>query len=198
MNSILIVFLKNSIPGQVKTRLSATLGNEKTIQVYNALVSHTLSTIEDLPQDKIIFFSDYNDHELRMKDPRIMRNVQEGDNLGTRLLNAISSSFARHYQKVVVIGSDCPGLTKEILHDAFLRLSNCDVVFGPAYDGGYYLIGMNNPYACLFEDIPWSTSSVLETTLNRCVMNNISYYLLEPLHDIDEEKDLYAAGFLVN
>jgi len=57
---------------------------------------------------------------------------------------------------------------------------------------------MNNPYECLFENIPWSTSSVLETTLNRCVMNNISYYLLEPLHDIDEEKDLCAAGFNID
>jgi len=57
---------------------------------------------------------------------------------------------------------------------------------------------MNNPYECLFENIPWSTSSVLKTTLNRCVMNNISYYLLEPLHDIDEEKDLCAAGFNID
>ncbi|GEM_PF-2052138 len=106
MNSILIVFIKNRIPGQVKTRSAATLGNEKTLQVYNALVSHTLSTIEDLPQNKVLFFSDFNDHELRVNDPRIMRNVQEGGHLGSRLLNAISSSFTRHYQKVVVIGSD--------------------------------------------------------------------------------------------
>ena len=67
--------------------------------------------------------------------------------------------------KVVVVGTDAPGVTREVAEEAFGKLDGADLVLGPATDGGYYLIGMSRPLPGLFQTIPWSTEQVLEATL---------------------------------
>jgi uncharacterized protein len=106
------------------------------------------------------------------------------------MMNAFKDVFGLGYSKAVLIGTDVPSLTEHILNDAFNKLDNNDIVIGPAYDGGYYLIGMKSIQTFLFQNIEWSTTKVLAQTISKIESHNLSYSLLPRLHDIDEEKDL--------
>lgn len=104
--------------------------------------------------------------------------------------NAFATAFQMVYDRVVIIGTDCPELNAGIIMNAFAYLNNHDVVIGPAEDGGYYLLGMKRHYTLLFKNINWSTENVFDETITICKKNNINYSFLPVLHDIDEEKDL--------
>ena len=80
---------------------------------------------------------------------------------------------------MVLIGSDCPNITPEIINDAFESLTHSDVVLGPTFDGGYYLVGMAKKFHDIFSDITYSTESVLEETLSLAKRNNISCHCLD-------------------
>jgi rSAM/selenodomain-associated transferase 2 len=92
----------------------------------------------------------------------------------------------------VIIGSDCPGLTPEVITAAFARLTETPVVLGPARDGGYYLIGLSRPMPELFRGIPWGTDRVLADSLAVLQRQGCKPALLEPLEDIDRPEDLPA------
>jgi hypothetical protein len=94
------------------------------------------------------------------------------------------------YDKVIVIGTDCPDYTCEYIEQAINLLDETDVVIGPAMDGGYVLIGMKKAYEFLFYDIPWSSNAVLETTIEKIKNHSLSYALLPSLRDIDTPDDL--------
>ena len=106
------------------------------------------------------------------------------------MMNAIRLVFEDGNEKAVLIGTDVPEITDVILNDAFQKLSEHDVVLGPAKDGGYYLIGMNENLPSLFENMKWSNEKVLDITLERISKLGKSFYLLEELIDIDTEEDL--------
>ncbi len=184
-----IIFAKNLVPGKVKTRLAASIGNDAAFEVYKELLARTRSATETVAADKIVFYSD----EVVKKDEwsqSFLKSKQQGENLGERMMNAFKEIFQQGYGKALIIGTDCPALNESMLLWAFEKLGESDVVLGPAYDGGYYLLAMKELLPCLFENIPWSTSTVFETTIAVCKSNNLSYSLLPTLHDVDEEKDL--------
>ena len=106
------------------------------------------------------------------------------------MCNAFKYVFNEGNDKVVIIGTDCPGLNKHILETAFIELNEADVVIGPAKDGGYYLLGLKKCYSALFSGIAWITSDFMETTIKKCNQLNLNYKLLEILPDIDVEEDL--------
>ena len=87
------------------------------------------------------------------------------------------------------MGTDCRPIDKNILENAFAQLNNFDIVTGPATDGGYYLLGMKKTHSFLFQNIKWSTDTVLKETLELIKEHKLSYFLLPALTDIDEEKD---------
>jgi rSAM/selenodomain-associated transferase 1 len=118
--------------------------------------------------------------------------AQRGDSLGERLGHAFRDAFRLGYESVVVIGSDLPDLPPEYLQQAVRDLaSGQDVlVLGPATDGGYYLIGLNRPHDALFEDIPWSTATVMDETRRRAAERGIPAILLREWSDVDEVGDL--------
>ena len=192
----LIIFVKNLIEGHVKTRLAKTLGNDAAMDIYKQLIKNTHDKIQSLEIDKIIFYSDFIEDDIWEND-LFQKEIQEGNDLGERMKNAFKSlsagqtgSFTARYKKVVIVGTDCPGINKHILSDAFLKLNNFDIVIGPATDGGYYLLGMKKEHSFLFQDIEWSTDKVFQQTIELCNRNHLSYFLLPKLSDIDEEKDL--------
>jgi len=115
---------------------------------------------------------------------------QKGEGLGDRLSQAFQSNFDEKYKSVVVIGSDCPQITHEVLLEAFEKLKTSDVVLGPAEDGGYYLLGMNKFYPNLFENKNWSTDSVFADTILDVERQKLSYALLPTFTDIDVIEDL--------
>ena len=103
---------------------------------------------------------------------------------------AFEEGFARGMTKIAIIGTDCPDLDRGIILEAFEKLLDHDLVFGPAKDGGYYLIGLRRVFPELFRSIPWGTDQVLETTraISRKLGLSIAY--LPELADIDRPSDL--------
>ncbi len=189
--SILIIFAKNPVLGRVKTRLARTIGNEKALEVYCSLLSITRQVTENLPYDKVVFYSD----KIEFEDPlwpedTYLKRLQEQADLGTRMQSAFSWAFDCGYKRACIIGTDCAQLTSEIIIQAFEALRKKDFVLGPANDGGYYLLGMNTMYEKVFQNKQWSTSEVLETTLADIRSYRKQVYLLPELIDVDDEEDL--------
>ena len=91
---------------------------------------------------------------------------------------------------MIIIGSDCPYVEPSDIHEAEAALSESDVVLGPAADGGYWLIGLRKPAPTLFENIHWSTASVLEETLTRAGQENLTVTQIRELSDVDTVTDL--------
>jgi uncharacterized protein len=189
MNNALIIFVKNLIDGKVKTRLAATLGNEAAINIYKQLLHHTYSVTKTIGADKIVFYSDFIEEDI-WNNKEFKKEIQQGIDLGKRMENAFINALKNGYEKVIIIGTDCPEINKNILENAFMQLNNFDIVIGPATDGGYYLLGMKKLHSFLFQNITWSTDAVLNETINLLNEHQLTYFLLPELTDVDEEKNL--------
>ena len=166
--ALLIIFVKNIKLGKVKTRLAKAIGNEGAFQVYKHLVELTEKATDGVKTEKHIYFSDVIIEEKWAKDDKY---VQKGDDLGEKMQNAFEKGFSDGYQEVVLIGSDLPDISADIIHQGFDSLRDSEVVFGPAEDGGYYLVGMNKPHFSIFKEKQWSTTNLLQTTLNELQKN---------------------------
>ena len=189
MRQALIIFQKDIVYGKVKTRLAATVGNNKALEVYTQLIQHTYAITHQLKANKIVFYSDViNENDVWQNG--YLKQLQQGNDLGNKMMNAFHYAFQNNFSKAIIIGTDCPELTEKIISKAFNMLDEYDVVIGPCADGGYYLLGMKVMHEQLFTAIEWSTNKVLQTTIERCKANHLSYFLLKELHDVDEEKDL--------
>jgi len=110
-------------------------------------------------------------------------------------INGQQRILFQDHQKVVIIGSDCASLTPAIVKVAFQQLDKHDFVIGPALDGGYYLLGMNQYMPSVFDGIAWSTDSVLADTKQRIKDLKKDYVLLPALSDIDYEEDWIKYGW---
>ena len=179
-----VVFVKNPVEGQVKTRLAAQIGSEAALKIYNQLLKHTAQVCQHFPY--AVYYSRNILKNDDFKTPS--KYVQQGENLGDRMFNALQEGFSMGYTHQVLIGSDLPGLNSDLMLQAFDQLTKHEIVLGPAEDGGYYLIGMQAPYKEVFDKVAWSTNKVLSQTLQHCKPYN--YGLLKTLTDIDTEEDL--------
>jgi len=187
--NLLIIFVKNIKLGKVKTRLAKTVGNENAFTIYSALVEVTEKATLKVDVDKRIYFSDAI---VNKKWPNDFKTVQKGVNLGERMSNAFQDGFSDGYENIILIGSDLPNISSEIIDLGLKELEEKEIVFGPAEDGGYYLIGMSKLHNCVFENKAWSTSSLLDYTLSELKRKNIEASLIETLNDIDTFEDLQA------
>lgn len=187
--ALVIVFVKNIKLGKVKTRLAKTVGNKAAFTIYSALVDVTERAIAHLDVDKRIYFSDAI---VDSKWPNEHKAIQQGRDLGERMKNAIAKGFEDGYQEIVLIGSDLPTISTKIIKAGFNSLKTNDVVFGPAEDGGYYLVGLSKMQHCIFDDKPWSTTPLLEVTLEELRAKNIKFGLIATLNDIDTFEDLQS------
>jgi rSAM/selenodomain-associated transferase 1 len=190
--NLLIIFVKNIILGRVKTRLAKTIGDEGAFQIYSELVGITERETQQVNATRHIYFSDVIIASKWQEDEKF---TQEGIDLGARMKNAFLDGFGQGYQNIIVIGSDLPNISKEVIDAGFVQLQQNDVVFGPADDGGYYLLGMSKMTASIFEDKPWSQSNLLEVTLQELTKQEKSVALLETLNDIDTFEDLISSDF---
>lgn len=184
---VVLVFQKNAILGKVKTRLASGMGEIRALEIYKHLVQLTYSALEAVPVPVWTFFSDFIPESTH---PTVEKSfVQQGQDLGERMLNAFARTFESGRNKVVLIGTDCPTLQSQHLIQAFAALNDSDLVLGPASDGGYYLIGMKGRAAYLFEGIAWSTPQVLSQTLHVASQHGLTTTLLGELEDIDTQED---------
>tara|TARA_R110001632_G_scaffold179993_5_gene300022 strand:- start:21790 stop:22440 length:651 start_codon:yes stop_codon:yes gene_type:complete len=190
--NLLIVFVKNIILGKVKTRLAKTIGDLGAFAIYSELFKITEKESQKVDSDRHIYFSDAIIPSKWENDAKF---VQEGKNLGEKMRNAFANGFNDGYENIILIGSDLPKISKEIIESAFEKLKKNDVVFGPAEDGGYYLIGLSKINSSIFENKPWSQSSLLDVTLQQLSEQKSLVSLLPPLNDIDTFEDLIASDF---
>jgi rSAM/selenodomain-associated transferase 1 len=190
LKSALIIFVRNPVLGKVKTRLAASLGDQKALEIYKSLLTHTLEISKDLKEDKYIFYEDFISSQDIWPNDIYNKKLQQGNSLGDRMKDAFDLLFKKGFGKAIIIGSDCFELTPEVLNDAFNRLSTNDIVIGPATDGGYYLLGMNHFIPVLFDDKQWSSSSVYADTVSQIRRLGKTFYSLTMMNDVDEESDV--------
>lgn len=194
MQRALLIFARNLVYGKVKTRLAATVGHDKAFAIYQRLLEHTADITSELPIDKHVFYSDSVEQNDVWKNKQFLKQVQQGGDLGEKMHNAFAKGFHLGYKELVIIGTDCLELKAPIIEEAFRELKTHDVVLGPAKDGGYYLLGLKQLEPRLFQNIEWSTETVLQNTITICQQLGLTYYCLQELNDIDEEKDLMSSN----
>jgi hypothetical protein len=193
-DTALIVFVRPPELGKVKTRLAQTIGNERALAVYRLLLNHTLDITKPLPFQKFVYYSDDIVENDLWNQPSYFKRKQSGSSLGEKMQHAFNELFAEGFKKVLIIGSDCYQLQTATIEEAVDKLSSYSVLLGPTYDGGYYLLGMNAFIPVLFENKTWSTDQVLKESIADLNSLNVSFSLLEVLHDVDEEADLFLSG----
>lgn len=190
----LVIMVKTPRPGSVKTRLVPPLSYKEAAGLYRCFLKDIFNSVLKLKGVSIYaaYAPEGGQDLIRLIPECIKAFPQEGRGLGRRICNVFKTLFANGYEKITVIGSDSPDLPRNYMKDAFSRLDNrVKLVLGPAKDGGYYLIAMNEFNAGLFTGIPWSTGDVLAETIKKARANSIRFKLLEPWHDIDTADDLH-------
>lgn len=193
--NLLIIFVKNPVPGTVKRRLACNIGAEEAARVYKKIsemvINKTAPERGDPYTVEICFSPQHAETAIRAW---LVNNEsyypQQGSTLGERMGNAFKRTFENKYKKVSLIGSDCPDISKDIILQSFALLDRKNVVLGPAYDGGYYLIGMCEMFPALFKDISWSSEKVFTQTIDKIHAAGLSIGLLPILRDIDQIEDL--------
>lgn len=193
----LVVFARFPEAGQVKTRLIPALGAEGAARLQEALTRRTLDVVQRFrsgsPCDVEVRFAGGDASAMRrLFGARHLYSEQQGIGLGERLEHAVSTAFDQGTKRVVVIGTDCPELEQSTLEQAFDSLLHADIVLGPAFDGGYYLVGLQANRPELFRGIDWSTENVLRQTLECARQLQCSVCQLGPLSDVDYPEDLTA------
>ncbi len=196
----LLIFTRYPEPGATKTRLIPLLGPEGAAKLQRQMTEHLLSNISRLVRTRPLVV------EIRFAggDARLMRNwlgadflyAAQGDGrLDQRMTIALTAAFDAGAKAAVLIGTDIPGITAEIIRRAFDALRRNDAVFGPAADGGYYLVGLREgvlkrALPTLFAGLPWGTNRVLALSLERAAELALSVALLDALEDVDRPEDL--------
>jgi rSAM/selenodomain-associated transferase 1 len=191
----LIIFTRYPEPGKAKTRLIPALGAVGAADLHRRMAEYTVLQVRELQKTAAMTVevrfaggSVLLMQEWLGKD--LIYNFQDGEDLGERMWRSLSSAFHLDAEQVVIIGTDCPGMNSQILTTAFTQLSSFDLVLGPALDGGYYLIGMRRPVPELFSHIAWGSSQVFSQTVAIAQQQNLSFFSLNPLADIDRPEDL--------
>jgi len=199
MTTLLIIFAKEPVPGQVKTRLCPPLAPEDAACLYQSFLADILEEMEGLaglhlalaysPAGAQAFF-----HNLVPAGVSLF--PQEGADLGERMARAFDRGFAAGFATVLLRGSDTPDLPGAVVRQAaeVLAAGQAQVVLGPCPDGGYYLVGLGSPQPDLFRGPAWSGAAVLHDTLELARRLSLAAHLLPPWPDIDNCDDL--ASFL--
>jgi len=198
--NVLGIFVKAPAPGRVKTRLAAEIGVHHATEIYRDLGRRVVAACAGSSHDTVVWFAP---PEARpavrawLKGLRVAAfRAQVAGALGARLAAAFQRHFDEGAGRVIVIGSDCPGVDAGLVSRALAALDKHDLVLGPAHDGGYYLIGLRAPVRQLFRRIAWSTQAVLGQTVARARQLRLSTLLLPILRDVDTASDARAAGIL--
>ena len=183
----LIVFGRQPAAGRVKTRLAKEIGAEEACSVYRELLQETLEAAAGVDAVRYLYLPPGDRFD---PGQAFSLREQSGSDLGERMDSAFRDTFSAGHRRVVLVGSDCPYLTPDLIGEAFSLLDESETVFGPAKDGGYYLVGQRTPARDLFSGIPWSTERVWELTRARLGKQNWSCSVLEKLEDIDDQASL--------
>ncbi|SOH92311.1 hypothetical protein SAMN06273572_101153 [Monaibacterium marinum] len=193
MKPHLVIFVKEPRPGRVKTRLGADIGPVAAAWWFRHQTRRLIRRLSTDPRWHTVLAvaPDREGLESRNWPVHLPRHAQGRGNLGDRMARALRDMPAG---PVMVIGADIPGITPPRIAEALAALKSHDAVFGPAPDGGYWLIGLKRTRAIpptLFENVRWSTEHALADT--RATLPDHSIALVASLRDVDTVKDLPVA-----
>ena len=186
----LLVFSKPARPGLVKTRLIGELTSDQTAQLHAAFLDDLTARLRQGRFDLFVAWAVAAEESLPASALSAVRQV--GESLGDRLYGTLNQ-VAAAYRWLAAIGSDHPDLALSLVHQAFDKLvGGADVVFGPATDGGYYLVALRSEalHPKIFQGIEWSTSTVLASSLERCRELGLNVGQLPEAADVDTPEDL--------
>lgn len=188
-----LVFARAPVPGQAKTRLIPALDADSAAELHTRLVRHALGqavtaevgpvTLHCAPDERHPFFAEC------ARDFGVKLQVQQGDHLGQRMAHALATGL-RAVRQVLLIGTDCPALSSTILRAAARALQASSVVFVPAEDGGYVLVGVRGVVPPVFDSVSWGSDVVMGQTRALLRARGIRWQELPPLADIDTPRDL--------
>ena len=188
----LLIFLKYPIPGAVKTRLAASVGDDAASHISRLCTELILERLTSFRRDAVLYVHPpeaLERTEAWLGSEWALR-PQRGDTLGERLMEATGHAFAQGARRVVAIGSDSPWLEPHDIETAFDVLERIPITIGPTEDGGYYLLGLSQPVPYLFEGIPWSTTSVYTETVAHASLLGLSVQSLPLGYDLDRVDDV--------
>ena len=180
--------------GVGKTRLATVVGEEHAHRLARAMLLDVCEAVRGAalchatvfvePADAI----DATAELTAIPDAR----AQSRGGIGARMLEAARSLAGDGFRPIILVGSDLPLLDSARIHHALRALRRADVVFGPASDGGYYLVGMQRALPALFEDreIEWGGPRVLEASIAAAERAGLDYGLLPESFDVDTGEDL--------
>ncbi|HET7601100.1 MAG TPA: TIGR04282 family arsenosugar biosynthesis glycosyltransferase [Gemmatimonadales bacterium] len=187
-----LIFARAPSLGRVKTRLAAELGPAAALAIYRSLGLRTVTAARGVPEANVVVY--YTPARARAavaawlgRDLEL--RPQRPGSLGRRMAAAVTDAVRAGAREVVVIGTDCPELDSATIARGFEALATCDVVLGPAHDGGYYLVGLRAPHPEIFENIPWSSPDTLRATLGAAARAGLHVALLEQRRDVDTAAD---------
>jgi len=196
MKKGLLVFAREPLPGAVKTRLAAALGDRIAAELYEAMLQEVLKTCLQLNDVETVVFWACEEESLPLLADRYRcrSRLQSAGDLGQRMQAAFREMYADGFDACCIIGSDAPDLPLSYIQEAFrlLETGQPDVVFGPSMDGGYYLLGLRQVWPQLFANIPWSSAFALERSLAAARDSGLATALLPEWQDIDTLADLLA------
>ena len=184
----LVIFANAPEKGRVKSRIAADLGADTALAAYRTLAEHAVAAAShvDWCRKTIAYSPNGSGDAMRHWFGDLFDYRAQGDgDLGRRMLAAVERAFSDGADRVILIGVDCPGVSEAVISDAFTRLDQSDVVIGPSFDGGYYLIGMKKPMKVLFTDIPFGTGETLQKTLTTARRSGIRVALLDWKRDVN-------------
>lgn len=191
--------------GRVKTRLAADIGDDEALQVYLELLGRAVKVVDDLDKTRFVrtVFVTPSEQIEQLADeyPGLDNYLAQADgDLGDRMKHALKTLLDMPgVQRAILIGTDIPELSSDIVMQASAALENHDCVFGPTFDGGYFLIGMRRVHEMLFHNVAWGTTSVLQESLAIVDKAGLTVQLLTQLRDLDnydDLKQLSAAGVI--
>lgn len=202
-DTALVVMARYPEAGKTKTRLACAIGHAEATRLYQAFLTDLAwrfaGQAHELHWAYTPAEANYAGYIAALA-PSLAHCMQcfpqHGPDLGARLLHAFQWTYARGFQRTIVISSDSPQISSEIIATAHKALDETDVALGPAEDGGYYLIAMKRPHD-VFSGIPMSTPAVTQMTIELATRQGLTVRLLEPLFDIDELPDLLRLADLL-
>jgi rSAM/selenodomain-associated transferase 1 len=200
-SSTILVFARAPVPGRVKTRLAACLGPGGAAEAHRACTLDAIALAESLPGcvHRLLFAGEASVWRQPGLAPGAGWQIepQRGRDLGERLERGFAEALQRGAKKVIAIGTDTPWMGARRLRMALAWLDAEDVVLGPSFDGGYYLVGARRRVPGIFRGVAWGTSTVLNVTRLALERRGTSYRLLDWDFDLDRPEDLDRARVLL-
>ena len=194
IRTTVVLMVKAPRRGSVKTRLAREIVSDEAVAVYRQMVERQVAAVPGEFSLEVHFSPAEAEREMRAWLPGVSRFFPQAQgSFSVRLKEAVVAAFSRGADRILLIGGDCPALSRQILCEAGRRLIEARAVIGPAPDGGYYLLGLREPEVALFAGVEWSTGRVLEQTIARARKRGLAVVRLPELEDVDDAASLGRA-----